>query len=298
MTGRHVGLLLLALTASACATTPPAKTVPAPAPRAPSPSGAPTAALPMPPGAALTGNVHVALGIPLDGDPGDDFLLDRKYWVASYNPRRLVPNWVAWSLSAADLGSTDRRNSFSADLGLPSSFTRVGRDDYRGSGYDRGHVCPSADRTASREANASTFLMTNMHPQVAALNQVRWRQLEEAERRFVAGGRRLQIVAGPVYAGTLRTIGPGIAVPEASFKIIVGLDAGQTTVDVTASTMVCSFIMPNHPEVKEKKWYEYLVSVDEVEKQTGYDFMRDVPDDVEKVIEARVPVPEECGAAR
>ena len=54
--------------------------------------------------------------------------------------------------------------------------------------------------------------------------------------------------------------------------------------------------MPNHPEVKNKKWYEYLVSVDEIEEKTGYDFLRDVPDEIENVIEAKVPTPQECGA--
>ena len=65
---------------------------------------------------------------------------------------------------------------------------------------------------------------------------------------------------------------------------------------VMATTIVCSFIMPNRPEVKDKKWYEYLVSVDQIEKQTGYDFLRDLADDVEEVIEAKVPTVQECGA--
>lgn len=268
-------------------------TTPASAP----PSGLePQAPLPKPEGAGLQGSPHVLLGIPLDTDPSDDLLIDRTFWVASYNPRRLVANWVAWSLSADDLGSIRRRDTFRADPGLPESFRRVGKNDYRNSGYDRGHLCPSADRTASVEANDSTFLMTNMHPQVPELNQVRWKQVEEKERSLAAGSERLQIIAGGIFPANPTTIGPGIAVPDASFKIIVVLEADQTAADVTATTKVCSFIMPNRPEVKNARWYDYLVSVDEIEKQTGYDFLRDVPDDIENVIEAKVPTAQACGA--
>jgi len=253
--------------------------------------------LPMPAGDNLVGNRHVLLGIPLDADPSDDYLIDRKYWVASYNFGRLVPNWVSWQLVASDLGNLKRPKPepFAEDTALPSTMTHMGPKDYAGSGYDRGHMCPSADRNTTTDVNKSTYLMTNMQPQVEELNRVRWRQLEEKEQSLAAGGRQLQIIAGGIFSASPTTIGPGVAVPTASFKIIVILDTGQTAADVTAATTVCSFVMPNRPEVKDKKWYEYLVSVDEIEKQTGYDFLRDVPADVQKVIEAKVPTPKECG---
>ena len=101
--------------------------------------------LPRPSGANLDGNPNAALGVPLDADPSDDYLIDRTYWVASYSPKRLEPNWVSWRLVASDLGSVKRGNSFRADTALPDGFKKVQKNDYAGSGYDRGHMCPSAD---------------------------------------------------------------------------------------------------------------------------------------------------------
>jgi len=177
-------------------------------------SPAAAVSLPMPAGANLVGKQNVLLGIPLDANPSDDYLIDRDFWVASYNPERLEPNWVAWRLVAEDLGNVDRRNTFRADDTLPADFKKVGKNDYRRSGYDRGHVCPSADRTTTIEANDSTFLMSNMHPQLPPLNEVRWKQLEGKERDLAAGGKQLQIVAGGIFSATPKTIGPGVAVPH------------------------------------------------------------------------------------
>jgi endonuclease G len=265
----------------------------------PPPSTTTTTTLPMPEGANLTGNRHVLLGIPLDADPSDDYLIDREYWVASYNSGRLVPNWVSWELVASDLGSLKRPKPepFAEDTALPSTMIHVGRNDYAGSGYDRGHMCPSADRNTTRDVNTITYLMTNMQPQLPDLNRYPWKALEDVERRLAGEGKQLQIIAGGVFPASPERIGTRkISVPSANFKIIVVMGAGEKAADVTLSTTVCSVIMPNRPEVKDKKWYEYLVSVDEIEKQTGYDFLRDVPDDVENVIEARVPTPQDCGA--
>jgi len=244
--------------------------------------------LPMPAGADLAGNRHVLLGIPLDADPSDDYLIDRKYWVASYNFGRLVPNWVSWQLVASDLGNLKRPKPepFAEDTALPSTMTHMGPKDYAGSGYDRGHMCPSADRTSTVEANDSTFLMSNMAPQVAALNRGPWKALESYARNLAGEGRQLQIIAGCIFSTEPVKIGPGVDVPTANFKIIVALEPGQGATDVTASTPVYAVIMPSKAEVGGTKWYQYTVSVDEVERQSGYDFLRDVPDGVENVIEA------------
>jgi len=275
-TTTSVGAFLLALTLVGCAhnqqTTP---TQPGPEP------------MPIQ-GDSLDGSPHVLLGIPIDADPSDDYLLNRKYWAASYNPKRLDANWVSWQLLAADLGNTDRTDAFAEDLALPDSIRKVTPKDYVHSGYDKGHMCPSADRTSTVEANTATFLMTNMQPQLHVLNAGPWEGLERYERSLAMQGKQLEIIAGAVFTNSTETIGPGIAVPTANFKIVVVMNPGQTAGDVTESTPVYAVIMPNTQEAKGTKWTQYLVSVDEVEQKTGYDFLSKVPEAVQKVIEARV----------
>ena len=260
----------------------------------PDPEPPPTTTLPMPDGANLVGSPHILLGIPLDADPSDDYLINRQYWVASYNEGRLVANWVAWVLSAAEMGNTGRVGKFHRDDDLPASFRKVRHEDYTNSGYQRGHQCPSNDRTTTFEANNATFLMTNMQPQTGELNHGPWQRSEEWAQTRARSGKHVLIVAGGVFTAGSGKISPGVAIPDASYKIAVVLEPDQTAADVTTQTIVCAFIMPNLHEVK-RNCYDYLVSVDEIEKQTGYDFLRDVPDDIENVIEAKVPTPQECG---
>lgn len=83
-----------------------------------------------------------------------------------------TPNWVAWHLQSEDMGSAPRQDDFRSDNTLPSAWYRVVSTSYSGSGFDRGHNCPSADRTSTIAANSSTFYMTNMIPQAPTLNQV------------------------------------------------------------------------------------------------------------------------------
>lgn len=99
-------------------------------------------------------SIHVPLGVPTDNDPSDDYLIDHGVYVVSYNPKKNVPNWVAWVLDRSFLGHVRRKNDFRPDPSLPSDFYHVISQDYRGSGYDRGHLCPSADREDSPADNS------------------------------------------------------------------------------------------------------------------------------------------------
>lgn len=254
------------------------------------PPDAPTAA---PAGARTTpdpiaASPHVALGVPRDRDPSDDYLADRGAFVMSYNDRRRVPNWVAWRLVSSDLGDQDRSDDFRADRDLPAPFLEVGPRDYERSGYDRGHMCPSAHRTATRAANSVTFLMTNMQPQVHALNAGPWKSLETYEREQATAGKTVFVVAGGVFSASPKTIGPSIAVPESNFRITVVLDSGGGPDDVTAATPVIATVMPNDTSARGHRWDEFRVTVDEVEHVTGYDFLARIRDDVETKVEARV----------
>lgn len=230
---------------------------------------------------------HLALGLPVDADPSDDAILNRGEYVISYNDKLHDPNWVAWRLTKNDLGAVDRTNDFRPDNDLPAAFLKVKPADYAHSGYDQGHMCPSAHRTASKEMNSLTFLMTNMQPQLGTLNRGAWARAEAAERDLAAGGKVVFIVVGGIFSTGSKKIGPGIAVPDENFRVTVVLEPGQGAKDVTDKTQVYGVIMPNDGSTKGHKWTEFRVPVDEVEKKTGYDFLRDVEDGVEAVVEAR-----------
>jgi len=256
-------------------------------PRAPDANDPTSSAIPDAGG--IASSVHVALGIPTDADPADDYLMDKGSYVLSYNAARRVANWVSWYLNRSLLGSAHRRDKFLADDSLPPGFVRVSAHDYARSGYDRGHLCPSADRSDSDADNATTFLMTNMQPQLHELNDGPWKDVEEHERVLARQGKDVFIIAGGVFGASPRTIGPSnVAVPDASYKIIVSLDAGQRAADVTTATAVLAVIMPNQPGVSKKPWQQYAVSVDDVERATGYDYLSRVATAVQQVIEARV----------
>jgi endonuclease G len=237
-------------------------------------------------------SIHVALGIPADSDPSDDVLIDHREFVLSYNPRLRDPNWVSWHLEARDLGTVARQDSFHPDTLLPSVYPPVLDSDYRGSGYDRGHLCPSADRTSTVEANAETFVMTNMQPQLHGLNAGPWAQLEAYERQLVLARHEVYVVAGGIFDAAPATIGPGIAVPRASYKIVVVVEPGQGRANVGEATAVVAVVMANAAAVTGHDWREFATTVDEIERQTGYDFLNELPPPVQAALESRItPAP-------
>jgi len=243
--------------------------------------------------ASVLHSVHVALGTPRDADPTDEYFLDQRAFVLSYSPDKRVANWVAWQLDRKHLGNIRRSDDFRADLALPARFYRVTERDYLHSGYDRGHLCPSADRRDSVEDNSRTFLFTNIEPQLHELNAGPWEQLESYARARARGGAQLYIVAGGVFSAPFATIGNGVAVPVANFKIMVVLSPGQGSSDVDENTEVLAVLMPNQPGVGEHAWTEYLTTVDAIEQASGYDFLNAVPERVQRAIEARLhPAPE------
>jgi endonuclease G len=120
-----------------------------------------------PPVRQVQDNDHMLLGNPTNAvtDPLNttNYLKDNVYYKLGYNSQRSIPTWVSWHFQSEDVGSTPRQDNFRPDI-LPSSFYPVTSSSYSGSGFDRGHNCPSGDRTSSLEANSSTFFMTNIIP--------------------------------------------------------------------------------------------------------------------------------------
>jgi len=242
-------------------------------------------------GAALS--KHTTLGIPSPSSTSDwnSYLSVKSGYVISYNSNRKVPNWVSWELNPSYLGSTSRQDTFRPDDTLPSGMPQASLADYSGSGYDRGHMCPSADRTLTVAANSQTFYLSNMVPQAANNNQGPWADLETESRTLVNAGKELFIISGGIFSSGSKTVGSGVKVPDSTFKVIVVLDAvGQGPGSVTTSTRVISVVMPNdNSKISiSAPWRNFRVSVDSIEAQTGYDFLSDVDPSIQSVIEARV----------
>ncbi len=244
-------------------------------------------------GAGAAISVHTTLGLPspASADDPDNFLAVKDGYVIAYNAGRKVPNWVSWELNSSYLGSTDRQDDYRPDDTLPPELSQSSLDDYSGSGFDRGHMCPSADRTLSTDTNSETFFLSNMVPQAANNNRGPWERLESESRSIAETGKELFIVSGGVFSGSSDTIGDGVSVPDETFKVIVVLDAvGQGPDDVTTSTRVIGVMMPNSDSLIDTTddWQDFRVSVDTIEAATGNDFLSDVDPAVQAAIEANV----------
>lgn len=218
----------------------------------------------------------------------NNFLLRHTTFVMSYNRSRGTNNWVAWHLDKSNRGAEGRSNAFAADALLPESW-RIKSTDYHGK-FDRGHMSPSADRTDTEENNRETFVMSNMQAQTAHLNRQTWRFLEQDTRGIVGTTKEAYIFAGCFGdAGTINNLGK-VAIPTKCFKIVLILPLGSDDLNrVTAKSNFIATIFPNdktHPT--DWRNPKYLTSIDEIEKETGFDFFSELPDSIEKALESRM----------
>ena len=202
-------------------------------------------------------------------------------YTVSYNPDWLVPNWVAYELTNAETsGEQERKNHFKPDPLVNGDPVVTG--EYANSGYDRGHMAPAADMKWSEQAMRESFYMTNMCPQLHSLNAGDWKDLEELARDWAQLYGNIYIACGPIVEPDYTTIGKNhmIAVPSAFYKVFLR----QTRQGWTS----IGFIMPNR--AGSRPLMTYMLSVDEVEAQTGIDFFYNLPDNLESQIESTYSV--------
>ncbi|GGF12387.1 DNA/RNA non-specific endonuclease [Hymenobacter cavernae] len=246
-----------------------------------------------------TRDENLALGNPsgatTDANNPTNYLLVKSQYTLSYHRDRGIPNWVSWHLSSAWLGSADRQDNFAADNELPAGWYRVTTSSYTGSGFDRGHNCPSADRTSSAADNSATFLMTNITPQAPNNNQRTWVGLENYCRTLVDQGNELYIICGSYGRGGVGSNGAAttldngrVTVPDRCWKVVVVLPVGTNDVQrISTSTRVIAINVPNDNTVNTN-WATYRTTVDAIEQATGYDLLSAVPTAVQKTLEASV----------
>ncbi len=234
-------------------------------------------------------NKYLPLGNPSNAtfNPAtpNNYLMQSEYFSLSYNREKGISNWVMWRLTKNSFGEAERQNDFRPDNRLPDGWTNILPSDYSGSGYDRGHLCPSADRSSSEGANSTTFLMTNMAPQTHDMNAGPWEKLESYSRSMARRNVTLYIIAGQY--GEKGKLKNKVTIPTNFWKIIVAVSNGES---INKDTRIIAVDMPNIKGIGEKNWRDYKTTVRQIEQKTGYNFLTALPNEVQNVLKTRVDV--------
>lgn len=224
---------------------------------------------------------------------GPTHYIVREGYVLEHSTTDKIPLWVCEGVTAEQLtGNADRSDGFAPDPLLPVG-ERAELRDYRGSGYDRGHMAPAGDQKSSQARQDETFLLSNMSPQLAALNRKVWKQLEERVREWVKGrGFAFVITGGFFYDSSEDSeatadgsidyfiIGPGsVAVPTHFYKIVVAKNA-------SGRWGAIAFVLENRGYTKPYEFEDDIVSIDWLEEHTDLNFMPDLDPDQEHELEA------------
>lgn len=211
----------------------------------------------------------------------DQQLINYPGFTVSFNPRHHQPNYSAWQINVNNIdGNIPRGKKFTTDPNIKGCATT---NDYRNSGYDRGHMAPAGDMKWDQQAMDACFNLTNICPQAKSLNTKAWKNLETKCRQWARRDSVLIVICGPILTDRLtKTIGDThITVPDRFFKVILAPYANPPR--------AIGFIMPNGTVPGGIQ--QAAVSVDEVEATTGMDFFSSLPDDIETQVEAQCDFP-------
>ncbi len=201
-------------------------------------------------------------------------VVNREGYAVQYNSDCKTPHWVSYQMKASDLVQNVKRT----DDFRPDSEIRVPQAslaDYKGSGFDRGHMARAGLFTRAKKVMSESFILSNIVPQDSYMNQTgAWRKLEDFEMAVIVRDQDVNIVSGPVVGPNDARIGPNeVCVPEYVFKVLYR-DHNRAAI---------AFIIPNFRT--DLKFTEYAVSIDELEKVTGIDFLPELDDSIENQVE-------------
>ena len=204
-------------------------------------------------------------------------ILRRTGYTTAYDEQRRCPQWTAWHLTASHTTGPFKRKGVKYQEDDDVDFPKATNADYSGSGYDRGHMCPSGDNKWSREAQEDCFLFTNMCPQSHELNGGDWNDLEMKCRKWAEKYGDRYIACGPVYSSqNPKTIGRNkVAVPDGFYKVVLCMRGEPKAI---------GFYYDN--DDGHAPMHAYVRTVDEVERLTGIDFFCNLNDEVERRVEA------------
>lgn len=224
------------------------------------------------------------LEIPVSPKGLSETIKQRTAYTLSYNHEMRNPNWVAWVLTSDHTTGPAKRADydFEDDDDMPDPVGT--KADYYNKGYDRGHMCPAGDCHWSAQAMTDCFLMTNMCPQNNSLNRGVWNTIEQQCRSWAKKYGKVYIVCGPVYLNKEhRKLGKNkVVVPDAFFKVVLCMEGTPKAI---------GFVCRNQSQ-KGRKKTDFVNTIDDVERITGYDFFSALPDDVENTVESKCGINE------
>lgn len=215
------------------------------------------------------------------GTPKADQVLCRDGYATGYSYQYKIPLWTAYYITSESVHGVNvkRQDKFKEDTEIPAQYRSTAKD-YSRSGYDRGHQAGSATIDYSEEANAETFLYSNMTPQIAGFNRNMmghkgaWGKAEGLVRKWVKSRGELYVISGAIVTPESDTIGNGVAVPSYFYKIIIDPQAAETI----------AFLFPHIADARDEI-PNYIVSIDRLEEITGLDFLDRIDDHQEAYME-------------
>lgn len=207
----------------------------------------------------------------------DKEIVSHTGYTLSYSEEHEQPYWVAYTLTKEMVqGNTPRKDNFRPDPSISTGSASLA--DYKGSGYDRGHLVPAADLRYSKESMDDSFYMSNMSPQDPNFNREIWADLEATVRQFAYDNGSIFVVTGPVLTdGPYKTIGDNkVTIPKRYYKAI--LDYTQPELKTIG------FLLDN--KNSSKPLSSFACSIDYLEDVTGIDFFPNLPDKEEVYLES------------
>jgi endonuclease G, mitochondrial len=204
-------------------------------------------------------------------------IIERPYFTLRYNETHEQADWVAHQLFADSLKHPkfQRKDNFREDKRIKTGSAALA--DYKGSGFDRGHLAPAADFSYSEFALSQSFFMSNMSPQNPSFNRGIWKKLEEQIRDWAIEHDHLYVITGPVLNNTFETIGANeVSIPDMYYKIVLDIDK--------PGIKAIAFLMKNEKSGAELS--SFAVTINEIESLTGLDFFPSMSDELEEILES------------
>jgi endonuclease G len=204
--------------------------------------------------------------------------VNHSHYFLGYDENHEQAAWVFYELTGDEaLGGYKRKNNFREDPFIHTGSASL--RDYKGSGYDRGHLAPAADMAFSADAMSRSFYMSNMSPQHPSFNRGIWKKLEALVRAWAQDDGNIYIATGGILTPFLSKIGPNqVSIPEHYYKVILDWDGNEIR--------SIAFILPN--QKCSSPLSAYQCSIDEVELRTGIDFFGGLPDSLETTFEEKI----------